>query len=73
MEVLPITTTHEKEFKSCLRMRYFLTKHLIQHILQRPFAAPTNISYSNQLFTGTSTWIIFRKSQEYYDNTQKNR
>ncbi|KAF7650587.1 hypothetical protein LDENG_00123420 [Lucifuga dentata] len=27
----------------------------------------------NQLFTGTGTWIIFRKSQEYYDNTQKNR
>ncbi|KAF7653166.1 hypothetical protein LDENG_00086520 [Lucifuga dentata] len=30
-----------------------------------------NVSYGNQLFTGT--WIIFSKSQEYYDNTQKNR
>ncbi|KAF7645463.1 hypothetical protein LDENG_00204170 [Lucifuga dentata] len=27
-----ITTTHGKQFKSYLRMRYFLTKHLIQHI-----------------------------------------
>ncbi|KAF7643644.1 hypothetical protein LDENG_00235840, partial [Lucifuga dentata] len=28
-----------------------------------------NVSYGNQLFTGT--WIIFRKSEEFYDNTQK--
>ncbi|KAF7656161.1 hypothetical protein LDENG_00045600 [Lucifuga dentata] len=32
-----------------------------------------NVSYGNQLFTGTCTWMIFRKSQEYCGNTQKNR
>ncbi|KAF7643643.1 hypothetical protein LDENG_00235830, partial [Lucifuga dentata] len=39
LEILPITTTYGKQFKSYLRMRYFLTKHLIQHILRQPVGA----------------------------------
>ncbi|KAF7651292.1 hypothetical protein LDENG_00112550, partial [Lucifuga dentata] len=32
-----------------------------------------NVSYGNQLFIGIGRWIIFGKSQEYYENIQKNK
>ncbi|KAF7657458.1 hypothetical protein LDENG_00026740 [Lucifuga dentata] len=39
-----ITTTHGKQFKSYLRMRYFLTKRLIQLILWRPVSRDLSVT-----------------------------
>ncbi|KAF7643203.1 hypothetical protein LDENG_00243550 [Lucifuga dentata] len=50
-------------------MMYFLTKHTRKKSPENLIL--TNFTYGNQLLTSTGTSIIFRKSQEYYDNSQE--